>query len=64
MSRSVKTARSERFQQPRPLHRITGGLTVDLCSEKNLYGACGTFSSPKSSLPAALNNKATSYEIC
>lgn len=42
---------------------ITGELTVDLCSEKNLYGACGTFSSSKSSIPSGLNNKATSYEI-
>lgn len=42
---------------------ITGDLTVDLCSEKNLYGACGTFSSSRSSIPGGLNNKATSYEI-
>jgi hypothetical protein len=42
---------------------ISGDLTVDLCSEKNLYGACGTFSSSKSSLPGGLNNKASSYEI-
>ena len=42
---------------------IIGDLTVDLCTEKNLYGACGTFSSSRSSLPGALNNKASSYEI-
>jgi hypothetical protein len=42
---------------------ISGGLTVDLCTDKNLYGACATFSSSRSSLPAALNNKVTSYEI-
>lgn len=42
---------------------IIGDLTVDLCTEKNLYGACGTFSSSRSSIPAALNNKVTSYEI-
>ena len=42
---------------------ITGDLTVDLCSEKNLYGACGTFHTSKSSLPGGLNNRASSYEI-
>lgn len=42
---------------------IVGDLTVDLCTDKNLYGACATFSSSRSSLPAALNNKVTSYEI-
>ena len=42
---------------------IIGDLTVDLCTEKNLYGACGTFSSSRSSIPGALNNKASSYDI-
>lgn len=42
---------------------IEGDITVDLCSDKNLYGTCGTFSSDSKNLPAKLNNKASSIEV-
>jgi hypothetical protein len=42
---------------------ITGDISVDLCSDKNLYGTCGTFASNAKSLPAKLNNKVTSIEV-
>lgn len=42
---------------------IEGDISVDLCSDKNLYGTCGTFSSDSKNLPAKLNNKVSSVEV-
>lgn len=42
---------------------IEGDISVDLCSDKNLYGTCGTFSSNSRNLPAKLNNKVSSIEV-
>lgn len=42
---------------------ITGDISVDLCTDKGLYGLCGTFTSNAKSLPARLNNKVSSIEV-
>jgi hypothetical protein len=43
--------------------QITGDISVDLCSDKNLYGLCGTFVSDVKVLSSKLNNKVTSIEV-
>jgi hypothetical protein len=42
---------------------ISGDISVDLCTDKNLYGLCGTFYSDVASLSSKLNNKVTSIEV-
>ncbi len=42
---------------------IEGDISVDLCTDKNLFGTCGTFSADTRNLPAKLNNKVTSIEV-
>ena len=42
---------------------ITGDISVDLCTDKNLFGLCGTFSSDVANLSSKLNNKVSSIEV-
>lgn len=42
---------------------ITGDISVDLCTDKNLYGLCGTFTSDTANLSSKLNNKVSSIEV-
>jgi hypothetical protein len=42
---------------------ITGGLEVEVCSGFNLGGNCYVYDSTRKSLPSAIRNKITSYEV-
>ena len=42
---------------------ISGGLTVEVCTDDSLDGTCRTYTASKPSLPSSVNNKITSYEV-
>lgn len=42
---------------------VEGDISIDLCTDRGLYGLCGTFTSDTRSLPAKLNNRVTSIEV-
>lgn len=42
---------------------VFGGAEVLVCTEEDLEGICGNITSSKKSLPGALNNEISSYEV-